>query len=125
MKAGIIGLIVILGIGYAIRSVFQHTMASVTTGSSLACLEVLGSTTAEEEGRTYIVGSIHNNCDRSFSNVTVTFKLDRTPGAFESFSEGGAYAYARDVKAGEAKEFKSALPVAKDATFRFDGINAF
>lgn len=123
MKA-VIGLIVILGIGYAIRTMFQHTMASVTSGSSLDCLAVLGSTTTEDEGRTYIVGSIQNNCDRSFGNVTVLFKVSN-PGASGSFSEGTAYAYGRNIKAGEVKQFKTTLPVSKDATFRFDGVSAF
>jgi hypothetical protein len=125
MKAGIIGLILIVGIGYAIRGIYQHTMDSVTTGSSLDCLAVLGSTTTEDEGRTYIVGSIQNNCDRNFSNVTVLFKVDSTPGAFGSMPASAAYAYGHNVKAGEAQPFKTAMPISRDATFRFDGINAF
>lgn len=120
----IIGLIVIFGIGYAIRSVFQHTITTVTTGSSLDCLAVVGSTTTEDEGRTYIVGSIQNNCDRSFGNVTVLFKVDSGNGAFGS-REGVAYAYGRNVKAGEVKQFKTAMPISKESTFRFDGVNAF
>jgi hypothetical protein len=121
----ILGLIVVLAIGYYIRGVVWNRVTSSITANNSDCLAVLGSTTTDVDGGTYIVGSVQNNCDRSFGNVTVTFKLDRTPGAFESFSGGGAYAYVRDVKAGESKAFKSALPVSKDATFRFDAINAF
>ena len=120
-----LGLIVVLAIGYYIRGVVWNHVTSSVTANNSDCLTVLGSTTTEVDGGNYIVGNVQNNCDRSFSNVTVTFKLDGTPGAFESFSGGGAYAYVRDVKAGESREFKSALPVAKNATFRFDGINAF
>jgi len=121
----ILGLIAVLAIGYYIRGVVWNRVVSGVTENNSDCLAVLGSTTTEVDGGNYIVGNVQNNCDRSFSNVTVTFKLDRTQGVSESFSEGGAYAYVRDVKAGESREFKSALPVAKNATFRFDGINAF
>ena len=121
---GFLGLVAILAIGYYIRGVVWNRVVSSATAPTSDCLAVLGSTTSEDEGRTYIVGSIQNNCDRNFGNVTVLFKVDN-PNASGSFSEGVAYAYGRNVKAGEVQQFKSAMPVAKNATFRFDGVNAF
>ena len=97
----------------------------MTASQAPNCLELVGSTTSEEDGRKYIVGSIKNNCDRSFSHVTVLFKLDRTPGARVDMPEGGTYAYGRDVKPGDVQRFKSAVPIGGKATYRFDGIRAY
>ena len=76
----ILGLIVVLAIGYYIRGVVWNRVTSSITANNSDCLAVLGSTTTEVDGGNYIVGNVQNNCDRSFSNVTVTFKLDRTQG---------------------------------------------
>jgi hypothetical protein len=86
---------------------------------------MLGNTTTEENGSTFIIGSVRNNCDRKFSSVTISFKLDSTPGPMENMPTGGAYAYSRDVEPGQIAQFKSAWPVSRDATFRFDGITAY
>ena len=89
------------------------------------CLEMLGKTTSEEEGLTYITGSLKNNCSRKFSLVTVVFKFDRTPGPTQNLPEAIAYAYSSDVAPGETRQFKSALPISNNSTFRLDGINAY
>ncbi len=126
MKAStLIGLIVVVAAIYAVRVGFRTVISSVTQGVSPTCLELVGKTTREDEGRTYIVGSVRNNCTRKYGSVTVVFKLDRQRGPMENMSEGVAYAYIRDVGPGETRAFKSAFPVSKDATFRFDTISAY
>jgi hypothetical protein len=125
IPAGIVALIVILAVRYAAGEWFRNHLVSMTTSNASSCLEILGNTTTEEEGQTFIIGSIKNNCDRSFGQVTILFKLDRTGGPMENLPEGVAYAYGRDVKAGELREFKTALPISKNSTYRFDGINAY
>ena len=39
--------------------------------------------------------------------------------------EGQAFAYVRDLKPGETRDFKAALPILRDASFRFDRMNAY
>jgi hypothetical protein len=90
-----------------------------------ARLSGLGNTTREEEGLTYIVGSIKNDCDTKFGHVTVIFKLDREPGPTESLPQAIAYAYSSDVEPGETRQFKTALPISKNSAHHFDGINAY
>jgi hypothetical protein len=119
--SAILGLIAVLAAGYYVRSRFTSVISAATTPTS-SCLEMTGSTTTEDGGATYITGSFKNNCGHSIGHVTVLFKLDQTPG---TFSVGSVYAYSNDVKADETREFKSAMPVARDANFRFDGFNAF
>jgi hypothetical protein len=128
ISAGILALIAIFGIRYAFSGWLRDYLTTRTTGKAPVCLYLAGSTAAEEEGRTYIVGSIKNNCDRNFIDVMVLFKLDRPPGPpgpLGDLAAPVASAYARDVKAGEVREFKTAVPVSRDTTYRFDGINAF
>ena len=52
-------------------------------------------------------------------------KLERVPGPAESLPEAIAYAYSNDVKPGEIRSFKSALPGSRNTTYRLDGINAY
>ena len=125
MKAGILTLAALLAIGYVTRTLFRDFILSATSDKAAACLEMLGNTTTEENGTSYIVGSVRNNCDRRFGNVMVTFKLDRQPGPMENMSEYPISAYARDVEPGQTAQFKTVLPVSKDATYRFDAISAF
>jgi hypothetical protein len=122
--AGILGLIVLLVAAYNVRQWFRTRLLSAT-GRAPSCLTVAGYTTAEDEGRTYIVGNIQNNCGRKFSSITVLFKLDRMPGPTENPPEAVVYAYSRDLAPGETRRFKSFFPISANATFRFDGINAY
>ena len=124
MKAGLITLVCIFAAGYITRPLFQSFITSATSDKS-ACLEMLGNTTTEESGSTYIIGSIRNNCDRKFGSVTISFKLDRQHGPMENFSEASVSAYSRDLEPGQTKEFKSFSPVSKNTTYRFDSISAF
>ncbi len=122
--AGILGLIVLLVLAYNFRQWFRSRLLSAT-GKAPTCMTVSGYTTAEDEGRTFIVGNLQNNCDRKFDSITVLFKLDRVPGPAESLPEAVVYAYSRDLAPGETRRFKAAFPIASNATFRFDGINAY
>jgi len=124
MKAALITLVCIFAAGYITRPLFRGFILSATSNKS-ACLEIMGNTTTEENGSTYIVGSVRNNCDRKFGYVTVTFKLDRQPGSSGAFSETTVSAYSRDIGPGQTKEFKSFAPVSKNSTYRFDAISAF
>src|SRR5213595_3619170 len=96
VPTGLLVLIAILGVVYAAGGVFKDYIVTNSTGKGPACLEVLGKTT-EDEGRTFIIGNIRNNCTRKFSMVTVLFKLDRMRGASEMLPEAIAYAYVRDI----------------------------
>jgi hypothetical protein len=125
LPAVILAVIAFVAAGYVARGLFRNYLAAYTGGKGPVCLEILGNTTTEDEGRTYIIGSIRNNCSRSFGNVTVLFKLDRTPGGAFELPDAVGYAYVRDVKASEVREFKSALPVSRDASYRFDGFTAY
>src|SRR6185436_12175460 len=80
-----------------------------------------------------IIGTFKNDCNRKFSQVTVSFKLDRSssgsaaaeistalhPGAKPDSTprrpamelpEAVILAYARDVQPGETRKFKSSTP---------------
>ena len=120
------GILCLLGFVWVITAFGWVSSRLGNLGSKApACLEVLGSTTSEEDGVTYIVGSLRNTCETKFSQVTVLFKLDRVPGPMEGMSEGSAYAYSRDVEPGDVRQFKSAIPVSKDSSYRPDGISAY
>jgi hypothetical protein len=124
LPAGILVLIAIFAVIYATRQRLQSYIGSMS-GTAPECLEMLGSTTSEDDGHTYIIGSLKNNCDHAFGSVTVLFTLDRTNGPMGDFPEGSAYAYGRDIQPGETWAFKSALPITTNSSYRFEGINAF
>jgi hypothetical protein len=121
----ILALIVIVAASYWIRTSFEEAVTSITSDKTSSCLSLLGNTTSEENGRTYIVGSLRNNCDRKFSQVTVLFKPGPASVGTTVMPDAGAYAYTSDVKPGETRTFKSALPVSQDSSYRFDGFNAY
>src|ERR1700722_12704882 len=102
---GFLGMAALVVAGYFVRHQLTTVMSTATTQTP-TCLEMVGSTTSEEEGVTYITGSFRNNCGRDISHVTVMFKLDQAPG---SFGLSQAYAYGNDVKADETREVKSAI----------------
>jgi hypothetical protein len=125
MKAGIIALVSLVILGYFTRPLFRNFIASATSDKAAACLEMIGNTTTEEDGHAYIIGSVRNNCDRTFGNVTVSFKLDRTAGPMENMPEARATGYVRDLAAGQTKSFRTVVPISKDSTYRFDTISAY
>jgi len=121
--ACIVGLIALIALRSAVQDGFQRTIVAATSDKASTCLEMLGNTTSIENGQTYIIGDIKNSCNRDFLDVTITFKLSRSSGA--NFREGIAYAYSRDVKPGETRRFKSAIPISNDTVYRFDKIRAY
>src|SRR4051812_43091060 len=127
MKALITFVLAVAGL-VALRSVlhqgFQQVITTATKDHAGDCLSLAGSTTREEQGFTYIVGSVRNRCDTKFSNVTVAFKLDRADTKI-TLPDAPILAYAKDLKPGETREIKSAYHIDKKTTFRFDKITAF
>ena len=124
IPTGVLGLIAVLAVIYAASGLFRNYLVSISTGKAPGCLEMLGKTTTEEEGLTFIISSIKNNCGRKYSQVTVVFKMDRMPGPIENLPAFVAYAYSSDVESGETRRFKSALTISRNTTFRLDEINA-
>ena len=114
---GILALLIVLGAREWIRESYVATMATVATGGQSGCLQMLGSTTGEEDGRTAIVGNIRNNCGRKVPHATITFKLVPS-GAVVS-------AHASDLKAGETRRFKTGMILSRNTIYRFDSISAF
>jgi hypothetical protein len=118
---GVVGL-------FALRSFlhegFRQGLTNATRDHTGECLSLVGSTTREEKGFTYIVGSVRNRCEIKFTNVTVAFKLDR-PDSKVKLPDAPILAYARDLKPGETKSFKTDFSIDKKTTFRFDRITAF
>ena len=146
--AVVVGVVAILGVRYVIQAGFRSMVTSATSDKAAACLSLSGSTTAVENGNTDIIGTIQNDCNRKFSQVTVSFKLDRSssgfaaaeistalhPGATPDRSprrpvmelpEAVILAYLRDVQPGETRKFKSSTHIHKNAIFRFDRITGF
>ena len=149
----ILGLVALVAARYALHTGFRSLVISATTDKAATCLAMLGNTTREQEGLTYIVGSIKNNCDQKFGHVTVAFKIDRPSGSTvglpeaidpygsrvqsgqtQKFKPSGStidlpealvLAYSSDVKPGETRNFKTAMHISANSTYRFDGIKAF
>jgi hypothetical protein len=124
VASGIFLVIAFLVLRYVAGAWFRQTITRVAKNDT-SCLTMLGNTTRDEEQRTYIVGSIRNDCTRRYSQVTVNFKLERPRGPMENMTRAVAYAYIRDIKPGETREFKSAIPLSKDVVYQYDGINAY
>jgi len=124
MMAMVAAVLAFLGFRLFVQHQLQATMTSATTNAA-GCLSMIGNTTREENGATYIVGSFKNDCARSVGQVTIIFKVD---GAMDSnFNHRDSFfqAYERDVAAGETRNFKTLFSMGKNATYRFDSFNAF
>ena len=104
---------------------FRSALITKVSANPATCVSMLGNTTNEQDGATYIVGTIRNTCDHRIGSVTVIFKLEQGYGPNKPWREGFAQAYARDVAPGETRKFKSAMPVSKNSIVRFDKINAY
>jgi hypothetical protein len=119
----LVGTIVAVAALAGIYAAYSWVRASLGRAGAAApaCLELLGSTTTEENGVTYIIGNVRNGCDQKFSSVLVTFKLDRRDNS--EFPEALASAYGRNLKPGDTWSFRTTLPVSKDVTYRFDGLS--
>ncbi|MBZ5674039.1 MAG: hypothetical protein LAP61_07310 [Acidobacteriia bacterium] len=125
MKARFLALIVLSVTGYFTRPLFESFILSVATSKAPACLDMLGNTTTEDNGGTYIIGSIRNSCDRKFGRVTVSFKIDHQRVATGELPEATVSAYTRDLEPGQTKEFRTSTSVSKDTSYRFDAISAY
>src|SRR5262249_13592969 len=104
---------------------FRSFVTSATADKAASCLSMVGNTTREENGFTYIIGSIRNNCDRKIDHVTIAFKLERPSGSKFNLPDAPILAYANDVQAGETKNFKTTFSIGKNAIYRFDRMTAF
>jgi len=74
MKSMLGGLITLVVLVVGLRVVYSRVMSAATEDTS-HCLFLESSTTTVERGFTFITGIVRNDCDRGFSNITVTFKL--------------------------------------------------
>ncbi|HET8547091.1 MAG TPA: hypothetical protein VFL57_03765 [Bryobacteraceae bacterium] len=120
LPANVLAVVAFLAIVYAVSGWVQSYLVSATAARAASCLELLGSTTVEEQGITRIAGSIRNNCGRKYLAVQVSFKLDRTdksglPPAFV-FADG------HDLAPGAIWEFRTS-PVAKSTAYHVDEIS--
>jgi hypothetical protein len=128
VKGGsILGLIIVLGVSYYLRTHFAEWITTAVSSSTPTCFELVGSTTSEDEGVTNIVGSIRNNCTRKYLFVQIVFTLDNTnpDAAMRDRTGGSAVAVVRDLEPGDTSQFKTVIPVPKDASFRLEGITAY
>jgi hypothetical protein len=123
--ASILAVIAILALRPVLSDWFRSSLTAAVSANPASCVSMLGNTTNEQDGATYIVGTIRNKCEHPIGSVTVIFKLERGYGPNSPWHEGFAQAYARDVAPGETRKFKSAMPVSKNSIVRFDKINAF
>ena len=124
--AAVLGLVTLLAIRSALYNGVQTAVTSATTNKSGQCLVLVGATTSLQDGGTYIVGSIRNQCDRPFLDVTTVFKLDPPMQGPMTHSSGFySQAYSREVKPHELRKFKSAMPVPADTIFHLDSIRGF
>ena len=102
--AGIVCLMALAGCG-ALERV-------VSAAPEMACIVLVEQTSRDVDGSSVITGSVRNDCDRPFGNVTITFNP-------------GATGYIRNLKRGESKAFETKpVALAKDTSFRFDKITA-
>jgi len=118
-------LLALLAVRSFLNDWFRNRFVPSVTGSGAQCLELTGSTTRDQDSGTYIVGSFRNNCDRPYPQVTVSFKLERPSGPTRDLPEAVVSAYERDVKPGETRNFKTAMPVPRNTIFRLDSISGF
>ena len=117
------GLILMFAVRSFLRGRFEQAIKTVTSNGPASCLSLAGYSTRDEGRASYIAGSVKNSCDHKVDSVTVTFLVDSTMGS--DHREVPVSAYARDVGPGETKEFKSVIPISRNASYRFDKITAF
>ena len=120
----ILGLLAIVGLRYALLENYKHVAAAITSGRPSNCVTLVGSTTSEDNGATYIVGTVRNNCDTAIGNATIAFKVDRTSDS-NFRNDAPIIAYARDIPAGGTKSFKLQIWRDRNFSYRLDSITAF
>ena len=127
MKASgvLLAILAFLGLRWFLQHQYQTVITAATSPGPSSCLTMLGNTTRDEDGRTYIVGAFRNDCGRRVSHVTLIFKA---PGPVDSkFNSRDAFfqAYESDVQPGETRHFKTMFGVGKDTIYRFDRFAAY
>jgi len=115
---------VLLALRYAASYGFKSMVTAASTNQA-ACLVMVGNTTREEKGFTYIVGSIRNDCERKVDHVTIDFKSRRSTDSNFGPSETSVFAYNNNLQPGETQPFKTAFSIGKNVIYRYDGMTAF
>ncbi len=113
------GLIAVILIAGGLRFVYSRVMSAATTDTS-QCLMLEGNTTTVENGVTYITGTVRNDCDRSFSNVTVIFNLFGD----DTFGQQTVMGYARGLVPHGTVPFQT-QGIRKYEGHRLDSIHGF
>ena len=124
IKGILLALIAFLALRYAFLYGVQSIVTSASTNQA-SCLSMLGNTTRDVDGQTYIVGSIRNDCSRRMDHIVIKFKIDRPADSNLGRSDVPISVYSNDVAPGETREFKSMFPIAKNTIFRYDGMTAY
>jgi hypothetical protein len=118
--------IVLLGGG--LRFLYSRVTSAATQDNS-SCLVLAGSTTSEENNRTFILGTVRNDCDRRFLAVTVSFKVSqRSPfakaGDDDRMPDMYVTAHGTNLAAGESMQFKT-QSFMNMTGFQLESINGF
>jgi hypothetical protein len=119
MKGLMSGLLALVVLVVGVRVVYSRVMSAATEDTS-HCLFLETSTTTVERGFTFITGIVRNDCDRGFSNITVTFKL----AGDDTFGQPMAMGYARGMVPHGTVPFKT-QGIAKYDGHRLDEIRGF
>ena len=110
MKNLLGAIIAVILVGGGLRILYSRVTSAATQDQS-SCLVLAGSTTTEENNRTYIMGTVRNDCDRRYFTVTVTFKVShQSPfanGANDNMQDMLVTAYGSNLAAGESMQFKT------------------
>jgi hypothetical protein len=110
MKNLLGALLAVALIGGGLRFLYSRVTSAATQDNS-SCLVLAGSTTSEENSRTYIIGTVRNDCDRRFLAVTVSFKVSqRSPfanGGDDRMPDMHVTAHGTNLASGESMQFKT------------------
>ena len=121
MKGVLGGLIALILIAGGLRFVYSRVMSAATTDADISsCLMLEGNTTTVENGVTYITGTVRNDCERGFSNVTVIFNLLGD----DTFGQRTAMGYARGLVPHGTVPFQT-QGIRKYEGHRLDSIHGF
>lgn len=123
MKNLLGAIIAVVLLGGSLRILYSRVL-----GRGSSCLVLAGSTTTEENNRTYIMGTVRNDCDRRYFTVTVTFKVShQSPfanGASDSMQDMLVTAYGSNLPAGESMQFKT-QGFTNMSGYQLESINGF
>jgi hypothetical protein len=102
MKETLGALVALVVILFGVRYAYDRVMSGAASDTSL-CLILDESATTVENNKTYITGTIRNDCGRWFTTVSIRFKLygDNT------FGQPTAVGYARNLDPHGTAPFKT------------------